>query len=238
MPMPRLTALFEVLQALAVACLLAAAIAAAASLTLRWRRADRTRRQQLKWFLAVLPLVAVTIFATVILRGPWSVGFGVVAGTLLPVAIGVAVLRYGLYEIETLLNRAVLYGLLTAGVAGIYLAVVAVARTLFGVQGRGLVVQVVATVLAAAALASAARHAATTGEPAVLRRPWRTLRGTGQARPPHGGFGRRQTWLNSVVKTIADSLRLPYVALELGSAKGGARQPPTVRPRLMWPRSR
>ena len=149
---PRLVGLFEAFQGLAVACGLAAAAAAVASVTLRWRRADRVRRQQLKWFLAVLPVAAVTIFATVVLPGPWSVGFGGLAGTLLPVAIGVAVLRYGLYEIETLLSRAVLYGLLTAGVAGVYLAVVVVARTLFGVQGRGLVVQVVATVLAAAAL--------------------------------------------------------------------------------------
>ena len=50
------------LQGLAVACGLAAAIAAAASVTLRWRRADRTGRQQLKWFLAVLPLMAVSIY--------------------------------------------------------------------------------------------------------------------------------------------------------------------------------
>ena len=70
----------------------------------------------------------------------------------MPVAIGIAVLRYRLYEIDILLNRAVLYGLLTAGVAGVYLAVVSVANLLFGVQGRGLAVQVIATALAAAAL--------------------------------------------------------------------------------------
>ena len=144
--------MFEVLQGLAVACGLAAAIAAAASVTLRWRRADRIRRQQLKWFLAVLPVMAVSIIATVVAPGPVSLACGLVAGTLLPLAIGVAVLRYRLYEIDILLNRAVLYGLLTAGVAAVYLAVVSVANLLFGVQGRGLAVQVVATALAAAAL--------------------------------------------------------------------------------------
>jgi two-component system NarL family sensor kinase len=217
---PRLGTVFEVLQGLAVTCLLAAAIAAAASLTLRWRRADPTRRQQLKWFLAVLPLVAVTIIATVAFPGPWSVGFGLLAGTLLPVAIGVAVLRYGLYEIETLLSRALLYGLLTAGVAGIYLAVVVVARTLFGVQGRGLVVQVVATVLAAAALLPL--------HDTLQRRVNRLFYGDrGAPYEALARLGRRmevqsdaKTWLNSVVKTIADSLRLSYVALELQLGDG------------------
>jgi two-component system, NarL family, sensor kinase len=48
--------LFDATQILAVGCGLVAAIAAAASVTLRWRRADRAGRQQLKWYLAVLPV--------------------------------------------------------------------------------------------------------------------------------------------------------------------------------------
>ena len=217
---PRLDTLLDVIQGLAVTCELAAAVAAAASLMLRWRRADPTRRQQLKWFLAVLPLVAVTIVTTVALPGPWSVGFGLLAGTLLPAAIGVAVLRYGLYEIETLLSRAVLYGLLTAGVAGVYLAVVVVTRTLFGVQSRELAVQVVATVLAAAALLPL--------HDTVQRRVNRLF--YGDAGAPYEALarlGRRlevaadtKTALDSVVKTVADSLRLPYAALELQLGDG------------------
>ncbi len=217
---PRLDTLFEVLQALAFACELAAAVAAAASVTLRWRRGDQTQRQQLKWFLAVLPAVAVSIIVTVVKPGPVSLGVGLIAGTLLPTAIGVAVLRYGLYEIETLLNRAVLYASLTAGVTGVYLAVVVVARTLFGVPGRGLVVQVVATVLAAAALLPLHDR--------VQRRVNRLFYGDrGAPYEAMARLGRRievaadtETALNSVVKTIVDSLRLPYAALELRLGDG------------------
>ena len=217
---PRYDTLFEILQDLAVACGLAAAIAAAASVTLRWRRADRLGRQQLKWYLAVLPVMAASIIATVIAPGPVSLGVGLIAGTLLPIAIGVAVLRYKLYEIDILLNRAVLYGSLTAGVAAVYLAVVVLARTLFGVQGRGLAVQVVATVVAAAALWPLHDR--------VQRRVDRLFYGDrGAPYEALARLGRRvevaadtETALNSVVKTIADSLRLPYVALELRLSDG------------------
>src|SRR5947209_6732820 len=142
------------------------------------------------------------------------------AGILMPIAIGIAVTRHRLFEIDILLNRAALYGLLTAGMAGVYLAVVVVAHTLFGVQGRGIAVQIVATVLAASALWPLHDR--------VQRRvdrlfygdrgvPYEALarlgRGVEEAADP-------ETALNSVVKTIADSLRLPYAALELRLGDG------------------
>jgi two-component system, NarL family, sensor kinase len=212
---PRLDKLFVALQVLALVCAAAAGVAAAASVTLRWRRADRAGREQLKWFLAVLPVMAASIIATIVFPGPVSLGAGLVAGTLLPTAIGVAVLRYRLYEIEILLNRAVLYGLLTAGVAAVYLAVVAVARSLFGLEGRSLTVQVVATAVAAAALFPLRDR--------VQRRVDRLFYGDrGVPYEALARLGRRveesagsETALDSVVKTIADSLRLPYAALEL-----------------------
>ena len=114
-------------------CGLVAGVGAAASVTLRWRRADRVGRQQLKWFLAVLPFAIASLIATLVpAPGTVSLALGAPPGILMPVAIGIAVLRYKLYEIDILLNRAVLYGLLTAGVAGVYLAVVSVANLLFG----------------------------------------------------------------------------------------------------------
>ncbi len=57
---------------------------------------------------------------------------GIVAFALVPVAVGVAVLRYRLYEIDTIINRAIVYGLLTAILAGIYAASIALMQRLFG----------------------------------------------------------------------------------------------------------
>jgi len=212
---PSFDRLFEALYALAVVCGLAAAIAAAASVTLRWRRADRAGRQQLKWFLAVLPISLVSLIAGFFdSGGPVNVGLGALAGILMPVAIGIAVLRYRLYEIDILLSRAVLYGLLTAGVAAVYLALVSVARIRFG-MGRDLAVQVVATAVAAAALFPLRDR--------VQRRvdrlfygdrgvPYEALARLGRLVEESAGT---ESALSSWVRTIADSLRLPYAALEL-----------------------
>jgi signal transduction histidine kinase len=211
--------LFEGLQVLAAACGLAAAVAAAVSVVLRWRRAGWVERQQLKWFLAVMPLVVVDLIVYQVSSGLLSVILGTAAGILMPVAIGVAVLRYRLYEIDILLNRAVLYGSLTAVVAGVYLAVVGVARWLFGVD-RSLAVQVLATVLAAAALWPLRGR--------VQRRVDRLFYGDrGAPYDALARLGRRieeaadtASALRSVVKTIADSLRLPFAAVELRLGEG------------------
>jgi signal transduction histidine kinase len=213
---PHLDRLFEAMQVLCVGCGLSAAVAAAATVTLRWRRADRAGRQQLKWFLAVLPISGVALIAGFFdSGGPVNVALGALSGALMPVAIGIAVMRYRLYEIDVLLNRAVLYGLLTAGVAAVYVIVVTVARTVFGADERGLTVQVIATAVAAAALFPLRDR--------VQRRVNRLFYGDrGAPYDALARLGRRveeaagtESALNSVVKTIADSLRLPYAALEL-----------------------
>ncbi len=104
-------------------------LGAAASLLVRLRRSSGLERQQVRWF----------AYATAVLAGGftvlhvvsdavgswwlhWEVGFVAtmigVAG--LPVALGVAVLRYRLYDVELVLNMALVYGILTALLAGIF----------------------------------------------------------------------------------------------------------------------
>ena len=220
---PRLDWLFETCAVLAIVCAVVAAAGAAASLTLRWRRADRVGRQQLKWLLATLPFTIASLVATLVFPGTWSLLLALPAGILMPIAIGIAVLRYRLYEIDILLNRAVLYGMLTAGMAGVYLAVVVAAqslRSVFGLRGSNLAVQIIATVLAAGALWPLHDR--------VQRRVDRLFYGDrGVPYEALARLGRRieeaadtESALSSVVKTIADSLRLPYASLELRLGDG------------------
>jgi two-component system NarL family sensor kinase len=218
---PSLDGVFTAAEVLAVGCGLAAGAAAVASVALRWRRADRVGRQQLKWFFAVLPLAAVAIITQVVDAGSaLAVGLGALAGALMPVGIGIAVLRYRLYEVDVLLSRAVLYALLTAGVAAVYVGVVTLAEVVFGRSGHSMTVQVLATAVGAAALFPLRDR--------VQRRVDRLFYGDrGVPYEALARLGRRveesadtDSALNSVVKTIADSLRLPYAALELRLGDG------------------
>jgi hypothetical protein len=113
--------------------------AAVASVVVRFRRARGVERQQLKWFLyatvAVLvgfwlvPLTPAAIFEPSELVGDLFIGALTVGW---PVALGIAVLHYRLYEIDRLVNRTVVYGLLTIVLGGIYAGIVLAFGEVFG----------------------------------------------------------------------------------------------------------
>jgi hypothetical protein len=110
-------------------------LAAFTSLILRFRRSRGEERQQLKWFTyaaALVPFVALGDVA------PEAVGNFLFAAltAFLPVAAGIAILRYRLYEIDRLINRTLVYGLLTALLAGVYGGVVLILGQLFGGVGE------------------------------------------------------------------------------------------------------
>jgi hypothetical protein len=114
-------------------------LAALVSLVVRFRRATGSERQQLKWFAygtALLFLLPMAGLVGASLAGPAGnlIAAGIVSA--LPVAIGIAVLRYRLYDIDRLINRTLVYGLLTALLAGIYAAVVLVLGQVFGGLGK------------------------------------------------------------------------------------------------------
>jgi len=102
-------------------------LAAAASMVIRLRRSTGIEREQLKWFASAAVLLAV-VFGVVILLG---VFLGLPSGgledistlcfALLPIAVGIAILRYRLYDIDVVINRALVYGSLTATLASAYL---------------------------------------------------------------------------------------------------------------------
>jgi hypothetical protein len=138
--------------------LVVSGLAAAGSLVLRFRRSRGEERQQLKWFtyaVALLPLFVLADF----LPGSGGSLLSAVPLVLLPVAVGIAILRYRLYDIDRLINRTLVYGLLTALLAGVYAGVVLVLGQVFGGVGSDPPSWTVAgATLAAAALFQPARR--------------------------------------------------------------------------------
>ena len=106
-------------------------LAGVVSLFFRFRRAGRVEREQIKWFAyagAVLLLGAVLLYAgPESIRMAWirQIGFALwfVGFVGLPVAIGIAILRYRLYEIDIIINRTLVYGTLTVAMAIIFEAI-------------------------------------------------------------------------------------------------------------------
>jgi hypothetical protein len=136
---------------LAIGC-----VGAVAAVVVRLRRSGGVERQQMKWFLfATAPVL--TLPFTDLLPGdlPEIVG-GLVLGWLLiglPAAIGIAVLRYRLYDIDVVINRALVYGTLTASLVAVYFgSVVGLQRLLSPMSGEGNQLAVVASTLLMAAL--------------------------------------------------------------------------------------
>jgi hypothetical protein len=95
------------------------------SLVLRLRRSRGEERQQLKWFTYAATLVPLAL-AGDILPAPVGDLIYAIPIVFLPVAAGLAILRYRLYDIDRLINRTLVYGLLTAVLAAVYAGVVLV----------------------------------------------------------------------------------------------------------------
>jgi hypothetical protein len=153
-----------VVLALLPLCILASAV----SLVLRYRRAGTEVREQIKWVAFAALFVGVQfvidIGASLLLvpmtasgREPaWlalldQVGFIMFAGV--PIAVGIAVLKYRLYDIDVIINRALVYGSLTATLVALYFGGIVVLQRLFvALTGQQSTLAVVASTLAIAAL--------------------------------------------------------------------------------------
>ncbi|HXZ78068.1 MAG TPA: hypothetical protein VEH31_45335, partial [Streptosporangiaceae bacterium] len=137
--MTGITALSLPAQVVEIAC----AVLAPCTLVIRHRRAQFDERQQIKWFAAAALLLAGLIVAStavsfLVYRNGYVV-FNPVGGTVLPLglaglaaAIGIAVLRYHLYDIGVFLRRALVYAVLVVLIGFIYLALVVAIGTRIG----------------------------------------------------------------------------------------------------------
>ena len=141
--------------------LYALGLVAAASLLVRLRHSVGVKRQQVKWFAyAVAVLATSAILAYVVsesVRVVWLewVSFMLVIASVvgLPVAVGIAILRYRLYNIDLLLNQTLVYGALTAVLAAVYFGSIVLFQMLFrAFTGQESQLAVVVSTLAIAAL--------------------------------------------------------------------------------------
>jgi hypothetical protein len=125
---------------------------------LSWRRSSGERRQQLKWLaggaaVSIVGLVLAVIFGTssssVTTVAQWIGIFAWFGLAALPVSIGVAILRYQLYEIDRIISRTLAYAVVTGLLVGVYAGVVLLATEVLSLSSP---VAVAASTLAAAAL--------------------------------------------------------------------------------------
>jgi peptidoglycan/LPS O-acetylase OafA/YrhL len=123
-------------------------LAGAISLVVRFRRSGAVERQQLKWFMYTAAVVAPVIFVVSnLVANPLPV-FEIFF-PLIPAAVGVAILRYRLYDIDRIISRTLAYAIVTALLACVYAGPVLVSTQVLGLHTP---VAVAVATLAAAAL--------------------------------------------------------------------------------------
>jgi hypothetical protein len=143
-------------------------LASVSSLVMRYRRSGGEVRQQIKWIAFAASVVALGVSGAVFLgtfaaataggTHPLLIGLLEDAITLsfagVPIAVGFAVLKYGLYNIDVIINRTLVYGALTAALVAVYFggvaATEAVVRTLTGQEQQPQLAIVVSTLMIAA----------------------------------------------------------------------------------------
>ena len=137
----------------------ASVVISAVSIAVRYRRATGEQRQQIKWFVFASVLLAVGWSAQNVTSGSgelqvtFSYLLGITSLLGIPVAVGIAILRHRLYDIDHIINRTLVYGALTAMLALVYLGGVVLLQQAFrGLTGQESQLAIVASTLAIAAL--------------------------------------------------------------------------------------
>jgi len=194
-------------------------LAAAVSLVVRYRRSrDAVTRQQLKWYAYAAVLVS---FAGMVgqFSGPVANIALFVMVTAVPVSIAVAILRYRLYDIDLLINRTLVYGLLTAIVVGVYVLAVATAGAL--AQAWGDWTAAFLTTVVVAILFHPLRMRLQRGVNHLLYgqrdAPLTVLTQLGQRMETAVS---PEEMLSILTEALAGALKLPYVAVELHGKNG------------------
>jgi hypothetical protein len=210
----------ELVGGIGFAVLLAASVASIASLAVRFRRSRGLERQQLKWvtFAAALLIVVwvVNVAVAPSIDDYWAWASLVAALLVLAASVGLAILRYRLYDIDVVINRTLVYGALTATLAGAYAGSVLLLQLVLS-PGSDLAIAV--STLAVAALFRPARGRI---QAAVDRRFYR------------GKYDAQRT-LEVFAGRMRNQVSLDAIAVELRAAAAETMKPTHVS---LWVRGR
>jgi hypothetical protein len=139
---------------LGVPMLLVAGLGAVSSLFVRFRRARGDERQQIKWFASAAALTLAWIIVGEEQSGEIVALSGLLVIASIPVATGIAILRYRLYGIDRIINRTLVYGVLTGILVLVYFGGVAASEAIFraltGQEQQPQIAVVVSTLVIAA----------------------------------------------------------------------------------------
>jgi hypothetical protein len=208
--------------------MLAGAGVSVVSVAVRFRRAQGVERQQMKWFtfaIVVVLLIVMSAVTPLSLDGRWfdaelSVGFLVLA-----VAIAIAMLRYRLYEIDRLINRALVYGSVTALLLGTYVVLVVTLQRALDPLTSGSDLAVAGSTLAVAALFQPVRSRV---QQAVDRRFYRRKYDAARTLEKFAGRLRDEIDLDALageLRTVIDDTMQPaQVSLWLRTPNGAERR--------------
>ena len=138
-------------------------IVALVTLIIRVHRSRGLERQQLKWFVFAVavfpPLFGLAIVADLVLDAQFGPGdhyvdffIIMIAVLLIPISMGISILRYRLYEIDLIVNRTLVYAALTAILAGVYLSIVVVLQAAVASFATDSDIAIVVSTLVVAAL--------------------------------------------------------------------------------------
>jgi signal transduction histidine kinase len=133
-----------------VLLVLGAGVAAGVSLFGRFRRSRGDERQQMKWFVYAAGLMFLTQIPLAVLVTPpvWMQLLSGITTALLPVAVGIAIFRYRLYDIDLVINKTLVYGILAGFVTAVFFALVVGVGTLAGGRSNTFLAAVAAAIVA------------------------------------------------------------------------------------------
>jgi hypothetical protein len=197
-------------------------IAAAVSVVWRFRIAAAEVRQQIKWFAVAASVPVLVAFPTLLLELPIAISSVIItlASTSIPAAVTLAILRYRLYDIDLLINRTLVYGLLSAALAATYFTgVVVLQAALRPLTGGSEVAVALSTLTVVAVFAPLRRRIQT----AVDRLFYRSRYDAGRTLDAFGAALRDEVDLDSVRADLLDvvgaTLRPAHASLWLREAK-------------------